>query len=115
MEVSESWYSGIVNITLKEAAFEPSLPLHHACELGKLLHFLKKSILCIYTNGGSDHSFTFLSVKIALVCLLLDLDYLLAARTVPYHSWCNPMERIMSTLNLGLLSVGIKDKLVMMI
>ena len=38
--------------------------------------------------------------------LKLDLDYLLAARTAPCHSWRNPVERIMSTLNLRLQCVG---------
>ena len=44
-------------------------------------------------------------------CLLvssLDLDYLLAARTAPCHSWRNPVERVMSTLNLGLQCVGLE-------
>jgi len=35
----------------------------------------------------------------------LDLDFLCAARTAPSHSWKNPVERIMSTLNLGLQCV----------
>ena len=112
MEISDSWYRGVVNVSLKEAAFEASSPIRHACELGKLLtsQNLSKPILCIYTDGGSDHRLTFLSVKLALVCLFLlhDLDYLLAARTAPYHSWRNPVERIMSTLNLGLQSVGLQ-------
>lgn len=29
------------------------------------------------------------------------MDYLCAARTAPYHSYRNPVERIMSILNLG--------------
>ena len=111
-EISDSWYRGRVNVTLKEAAFEPSSPLRHASELLNLLqshHLTDNPILCIYTDGGSDHQLTFLAVKLALVCLflLLDLDYLLAARTAPCHSWRNPVERIMSTLNLGLQSVGL--------
>ena len=113
MDISDSWYRGVVNVTLKEAAFEPSSPIRHACELDKLLslqNLSEKPILCLYTDGGSDHRLTFLSVKLALVCLFLlhDLDYLLAARTAPYHSWRNPVERIMSTLNLGLQSVGLQ-------
>ena len=31
-----------------------------------------------------------------------DLDYLCVARTVLCHSWRNPVERVMSLLNLGL-------------
>ena len=50
-----------------------------------------------------------MSVKLSLICLFLelDLDYLLAVRTAPYHSFRNPAERIMSILNLGLQSVGL--------
>ena len=112
-EISDSWYQGQVNVALKEAAFQQSSPLRHACELGSLLKsqdVSDKPILCIYTDGGPDHRLTYLSVKVSLVCLflLLDLDYLLAARTAPCHSWRNPVERVMSTLNLGLQCVGLQ-------
>ncbi len=52
---------------------------------------------------------TFASVKCTLIALFrkLDLDYLCAARTAPYHSYRNPVERIMSIINLGLQSVGL--------
>ena len=78
------------------------------CELYQILQYrqLSKSILFLYTDGGSDHRLTYLSVKLCLF-LKLDLDYLCAGRTAPYHSWRNPVERIMSVLNLGLQSVGI--------
>ena len=36
----------------------------------------------------------------------MDLDYLIAAKTPPYHSWWNPVERVMSVLNLGLQCIG---------
>lgn len=51
----------------------------------------------------------YLSVQVALIAAFekLDLDFLCAARTAPCHSWRNPVERIMSTLNLGLQSVGL--------
>ena len=81
------------------------------CELLQVLQNrrLETSILFLYTDGGSDHRLTYLSVKISLICIFLklDLDYLCAGRTAPYHSWRNPVERIMSVLNLGLQSVGI--------
>jgi len=35
------------------------------------------------------------------------IDYLIAAKTPPYHSWRNPVERAMSLLNLGLQCVGL--------
>ena len=67
-----------------------------------------KAILCVYTDGGPDHRTTYVSVKLSLIALFLkfDLDYLIAARTPPYHSWCNPVERVMSLLNLGLQCIG---------
>ena len=63
------------------------------------------------TDGGSDHTLTFQSVQLSLISifLALDLDFLCAARTAPLHSWRNPVERIMSILNLGLHS-GTSEK-----
>jgi len=44
--------------------------------------------------------------------LKLDLDLLIAVRTPPGHSWKNPVERIMSILNLGMQSIGLmRDKM----
>ena len=44
------------------------------------------------------------------VFLVKDLDFLCACRTAPAQSWKNPVERVMSTLNLGLQSVGLIRK-----
>lgn len=62
-----------------------------------------------YTDGGPDHRLTYISVQLSLFTqfLKLDLDFLCAARTAPFHSWRNPVQRIMSILNLGLQCVGI--------
>lgn len=38
---------------------------------------------------------------------LLDLDVLIALRTAPSNSWANPVERIMSIVNIGLQGVGL--------
>ena len=48
-------------------------------------------------------------VQVSLIYLFisLDLDHLLATRTAPYHSWRNPVEKIKSTLNLGLQTIGL--------
>ena len=45
-------------------------------------------VLFVYTDGGPDHRLTYISVQISLICLFkkLDLDYLCACRTAPYHS-----------------------------
>ena len=71
-----------------------------------------KPLLFIYSDGGPDHRLTYLSVQLSLISvfLKLDLDFLCAARTAPYHSWRNPAERIMSIMNLGLQCVGMMRK-----
>ena len=75
---------------------------------------MDKSVLFLYTDGGPDHHLTYLPVQVSLICLFLSLDqdYLLTARTVPSNSWHNPVECIMSTLSLGLQSVGLMRKAV---
>ncbi|XP_065895962.1 uncharacterized protein [Dysidea avara] len=115
-EFSGSWYRGQVNVSLKECAFEPSSPMRHATELSCILdsQVENKHILLVYMDGGPDHRVTYLSVQVALISLFLkfDLDFVCAARTAPCHSWRNPVERIMSTLNLGLQCVGfMREKL----
>ena len=102
--------TGSVFVGLKDAVFEHSTPLRHSCELYSVLQSLSisKPILFLYSDGGPDHRLTYSSVKLSLICLflMLNLDYLCAARTAPYHSWKNPVERIMSLLNLGLQCLG---------
>ena len=110
--ITESFYSGKVLVMLKDGIFEPSSALRHCTEL---LHALESTnsqlnpILCLYTDGGPDHRTNFLSVQVALIALfrILDLDMLVAARTAPHNSYRNPVERIMSLLNIGLQSVGL--------
>lgn len=62
----------------------------------------------MYTDGGPDHRLTYVSVQLSLIAIFLelDLDVLIAARTAPNYSWANPVERIMSIINLGLQCVG---------
>ena len=68
-----------------------------------------KAVLFLYSDRGPGHRFTYVSVQLSLVCLFLklDLDFLCAGRTAPYHSWRNPVERVMAILNLGLQCVGL--------
>ena len=63
----------------------------------------------LYTNSGPDHKNTFLCVQLSLIAMFiaLDLDYLVAVRTPPGYSWKNPVERIMSILNLSMQCVGL--------
>ena len=110
--IQESWYRGQVLVGFKDAAFEPSSPMRHATELVSILSSntdFHKSILFLYSDGGPDHRVTYVSVQVSLIALFLtlDLDFLCAARTAPSHSWRNPVERVMSTLNLGLQCIGL--------
>ena len=113
-EVSGSWYTQDVITTFKEGAFEPSSPLRHSTELAKIVdnRAQDKPVLFIYLDGGPDHRVTYILVKLALIVLFkkLDLDYCCAVRTALYHSYRNPVERIMSILNHGLQAVALAQK-----
>lgn len=109
LDISGSWYKGIVHIGVKDSVFEPSSPFRHAIETESVLEgYQAKPILLIYSDGGPDHRCTYLSVMYTMVYLWLklDLDQLILARTPPGSSWKNPAERVMSQLNLALQSVG---------
>lgn len=108
-DIEGSWYKGQIFFIIKDRVFQPSSPVRHACELQHLLVFnysVVPPILFLYTDGGPDHRVVYFSALIALF-LTLDLDYLCAVRTAPYNSWRNPVERMMSILNLGLQCIGI--------
>ena len=72
----------------------------------------RKPMCFLYSDGGPDHRLTYISVQLSLISLFLqlDLDYLCAVRTAPFHIWRSPVERIMSIINLGLQSVGLARK-----
>lgn len=106
------FFTGYVFVGLKESVFEPSSPFRHMSELYSVISdpsFSSKPIVFLYTDGGPDHRLTYISVQLSLISLFLklDLDYLCACRTAPYHSWRNPVERVMAVLNLGLQCVGL--------
>jgi len=109
--IEESFYRGQVYVGLKDPIFQASDPLWHIAELYKILNNQNenKPYLFLYTDGGPDHRVTYVRVQMALIALYLklDLDMLVAVRTPPGHSWKNPVERIMSILNLGLQSIGL--------
>lgn len=113
-EVSGSWYTGDVMVMFKEGALEPSSPLCHSAELANILNVTapEKPILFVYSNGGPDHRVTYISVKLTLIAPFrkLNLDHLCAVKTVPCHSYRNPVERIMSFLNLGLQAIALALK-----
>ena len=105
-EEGGSFYHGQVDVRLKDSVFTRSNPFLHAAELSSSMAHddLHPSVVFVYTDGGSDHRFTLKSVQLSLIALFLvnDLDLLVAAHTCPGHSFANPAERVMATLNLGL-------------
>lgn len=86
--IEDSWYTGNVFIDLEDTVFEPSSPLRHASELYNVLlsQMIGCHILFIYSDGGPDHRLTYMTVQLSLIALFknLDLDVLIAARTVPH-------------------------------
>jgi hypothetical protein len=109
-----SWYTGEVFVGLKDAIHEPSSPIRHAKELNNIL--VKRMdgwhILFLYMDGGPDHRLIYVSVQFSFIALFLqlNLDFLIAARTAPSHSWANPVERIVAFINLGFQCVGVMRK-----
>ena len=91
------------------------LSLRHSAELYEVIcnhDLLSNPVRFLYSDGGPDHRLTYLSVQLSLISLFLTLNlyYLCACRTAPYHSWRNPVERHMSIVNLGLQSVRMMRK-----
>ena len=116
-EVESTWYSGQVVVGLKESAFEPSSSVRHCVELANdcRQETYNPSPSCFFTvtvGLTTDLPTMYLSVQVALISLFLkfDLDFLCVARTAPFHSWRNPVECIMSLLNLGLQCIGLMRK-----
>ena len=114
--IDGSWYDGQVCVILKEAVFQPSSPMRHGAELNSWLttQIGDKSIMFLYTDGGPDHWLTYMyvSTQLSLIALFLNLnlDLLCAARTASNQYWRNPVERIMSVVNLELQSIGLMRK-----
>ena len=77
--VDESWYRE------KVCVGDPSTALQNATEVANVLieKFDTKEavppVLILYTDGGPEHQTTYISVKIAMICLqkYLDLDQVL--------------------------------------
>ena len=108
-----SEFTNVIIYSCRESVcFEPSSQFCHMTEIHQLIQAdpssSSKPVLFLYTDGGPDHRIMYISVQLSLICLFLklDLDYLCACRTAPYHSWRNPVERVMPVLNLGLQCVG---------
>ncbi|RIB24657.1 hypothetical protein C2G38_2167980 [Gigaspora rosea] len=106
--IDGNFYAGQVNIGLKDPIFQPFSPLCHMTELYDILLIQRiiNPILCLYIDSGPNHRCTYMQVQLSYICLFLalNLNYLV---TPPQHSWKNPVERVMSTLNLGLQCIGL--------
>ena len=109
--IDGSWYSGNVHVGVKDATFQASSAIRHATELSSCLiqYMVGKHILFVYANGGPDHRLNYFSVQLSLIALFLnlDIDVLVAGRTAPCNSWTNPVERMMSIINLVLQCIGV--------
>ena len=105
---------GTAHIYLKNSIFQASSPTRHTAELGMLIKIMYPSAdaLILFTDGGPDHNNKHISVRLGLLALFseLDLDTMVGMRTAPTQSWANPVERVMSVLNLGLQGVALASK-----
>jgi hypothetical protein len=109
---AKAYYNGRVYVSLKDAVLQASTPLRHAAEtlqtlrLAELCH---SSVLVIRTDGGPDRNNTFVAVQLAFLALALelDLDCLILMRTTPGQSYVNPVERVMSVLNLAMYGMSL--------
>lgn len=115
---NDSFYNGLVHVTVKDKVFEASSPMRHLTENIALLRHkyctdgvnLDKPILIRYSDGGPDHRVTYRSVQLCSLVefIALDLDMIVCARTAPSMSYLNPAERTMSLLNIGLQNVSLR-------
>ena len=109
--IEGSFYAGKLHVCIKDQVFQPSSPIRHMAEFSNLLTSsgVSSPIIAIYSDGGPDHRITYLTVQLSLLAFFLDrdLDMLIAARTAPYQSFRNPIERCMATFNLGLQFVSL--------
>ena len=103
-----SFYRGQVMVSLKDSVFNPSDSYRAIIELMKSLEiqdidWSEKRQLFMMTDGGPEHRVNFESVKIPLIMIFrkLNLDFLVAIRKAPGHSYINIVERLMSILNIG--------------
>ena len=103
-----SFCQGQVHVIVNDSVFEASTPFRHAASIRDIV--ATNPISLIYSDGGPDHRLTYESVKMSLTALFIatDLDMLVACRCCPGQSWMNPVERIMSLLNLGLQNVSLE-------
>ena len=110
-----SFYRGQVMVSLKDSVFNPSDSYRAIIELMKSLEiqdidWSEKRQLFMMTDGGPEHRVNFESVKIPLIMIFrkINLDFLVAIRTAPGHSYINIVERLMSILNIGFQNMALE-------
>ena len=100
-----------MHVFLKDSIFQASSPTRHTAGLARLMKKMYPEAVPVimYTDGGPDHNCKHMSVRLGLLALFLelDLDTMVVMRTAPTQSWGNPVERVMSVLNLGLQGVAL--------
>ena len=108
-KVNGDWYKGQVSVALKDAVFQKSCPWRHIEELSRHLKDTNSPIVLLLTDGGPDRNLKRATVIASHISLFLkhDLDMLVVARTIPHLSFRNPVERVMSVLNLALQNISL--------
>ena len=111
-----SWYTGSVSVGLKNCCIRvrwvPGFLTCQACNRtppwanqdgGNEQH-----TVCLFWWRDWPQTNLFVC-HLSLIALFLnrDVDFLVASRTAPKHSWRNPVERLMSIIHLGFQSVGL--------
>jgi hypothetical protein len=103
--------AGYVHVYLKDSIFQASSPSRHTTELRMLIisMFPSATAMIVFTYGGPDYNCKYTSVRLGILALFLelDLDIVVVMRKSPTQRWANPIERVMSVLNLGLQGVAL--------
>lgn len=108
----ESFCRGTVKVVLNDTIYQTSNLFWHAASMCRIYKqsINQTTVLLKFSDGGTDQRNTLESVKCSMVAIFLklNLDLLVAARCSLGQSWINPVERIMSILNLGLQNCALQ-------
>ena len=89
---------------IKDSIFQASSSTRHTAELGMLIKSMSPftTAMLVFPNGGPDHKCMHTSVRLGLFALFLelDLDTVVVMRIAPTQSRANPVEMVMSVLDL---------------
>lgn len=83
--------------------------MRHMVEITQIIRDQGNPILVVFSDGEGDQRLTFVSVQLEILSLVIKykLSYIVAGRCAPCQSYIDPVERVISVLNLGLQSVGV--------